>query len=149
MAGGLSSGAPGGARGSRSRRRAVMSEINITPFVDVMLVLLIVFVITAPLLTAGVPVELPKSEAAPLSEPVEPLVITLNREGEIFLQETAVPAAALVARLEAVAASKADTRIFIRADAALAYGEVIALMGRIQAAGFDRVALVSEWEEQE
>ncbi|MDA7984740.1 MAG: biopolymer transporter ExbD [Alphaproteobacteria bacterium] len=132
--------------GRRRSRRPVMSEINVTPFVDVMLVLLIVFIITAPLLTAGVPVDLPKSQAKPLSEPVEPLVITLDAAGDIYLQETPVPLAALVARLEAVVASKSDTRIYIRADAGLAYGEVIALMGHVQAAGFERVALVSEWE---
>ncbi|MGR4001111.1 MAG: biopolymer transporter ExbD [Alphaproteobacteria bacterium] len=133
----------------RRQRRSVMSEINVTPFVDVMLVLLIVFIITAPLLTAGVPVDLPKSQARALSEPIEPLVITLNQDGDIYLQETQVPLPALVARLEAVVASKSDTRIFIRADTNLAYGEVLALMGHIQAAGFERVALVSEWQPQQ
>ena len=139
-----SSTARRGRRGSRSARRP-MSEINVTPFVDVMLVLLVIFMVTAPLLTSGVPVDLPKSQARPLSEPIEPLVISLNGEGRLFLQETEVPPEALIARLEAVVRSKSDTRIFVRADANLAYGEVLALMGRVQSAGFERVALVSEW----
>ena len=134
-----------GRRGRRGQRRP-MSEINVTPFVDVMLVLLVIFMVTAPLLTSGVPVDLPKSQARPLSEPIEPLVISLNAEGVLYLQETEVPPEALIARLEAVVRSKSDTRIFVRADAGLAYGRVLALMGQIQSAGFERVALVSEWE---
>ncbi len=134
-----------GRRGRRGHRRP-MSEINVTPFVDVMLVLLVIFMVTAPLLTSGVPVDLPKSQARPLSEPIEPLVISLNAEGVLYLQETEVPPEALIARLEAVVRSKSDTRIFVRADAGLAYGRVLALMGQIQSAGFERVALVSEWE---
>lgn len=134
-------------RGRRSRNRLEpISAINVTPFVDVMLVLLVVFMITAPLLTAGVPVDLPESQARQLSEAEEPLVLTLQRDGTLHLQETEINEAALIARLTAITAAKTDTRIYIRADAELAYGEVLRVMGKIQAGGFNRVALVSKPE---
>src|ERR1700720_3376479 len=93
---------PGGGRRSRAKRHTPMHEINVTPFVDVMLVLLIVFMVTAPLLTVGVPVELPQTQAPPVNEPKEPLVITVNREGAVFISETTVPIDSLVARLQAI-----------------------------------------------
>jgi len=121
-----------------------MSEINVTPMVDVMLVLLVIFMVTAPLLTVGVPVDLPKTKAKVLSEADEPLVISLNAEGKIFLQETETDLEGLVPRLQAITENKADTRIFVRGDKAIAYGRVMELMGRVASAGFSRVALIAE-----
>jgi len=125
-----------------------MSEINVTPFVDVMLVLLIVFMVTAPLLTVGVPVELPNSEAGPVNENTEPLVITVDREGTIYIQETEVAFDNLVTRLNAITDRKPDTRIFVRGDRELAYGRVMRVMGRLNEAGFEKVALITEQDEQ-
>ena len=132
--------------GGFHRRRAYqpLSEINVTPFVDVMLVLLIVFMITAPLLTVGVPVDLPKTRAKSIAEPVEPLVISVNAEGQIFIQETEVEIAKLVPRLQAITNNKADTRIYVRGDKSIDYGRVMEVMGAVNVAGFTRVALVAE-----
>ncbi len=121
-----------------------MSEINVTPMVDVMLVLLVIFMVTAPLLTVGVPVDLPKTKAKVLNEADEPLVISLNAEGKIFLQETETDLEGLVPRLQAITENKADTRIFVRGDKTIAYGRVMALMGQLTSAGFSRVALIAE-----
>jgi biopolymer transport protein TolR len=125
-----------------------MSEINVTPFVDVMLVLLIVFMVTAPLLTVGVPVDLPKSQASAINEDSEPLVITVDREGTIYIQETEVPFDNLVTRLNAITERKPDTRIFVRGDREIAYGEIMRVMGRLNGAGFEKVALITEQDEQ-
>ncbi len=130
-------------RGHRSRWRP-MAEINVTPFVDVMLVLLIVFMVTAPLLTVGVPIDLPQTEAQNISEPVEPLVISVNREGQIFIQETEVSLDALVPRLIAITDSNPEARIYVRGDRSIAYGWVMQVMGRVNSAGFRRVALIAE-----
>ena len=132
--------------GRRQRRGAYrpMSEINVTPFVDVMLVLLIVFMITAPLLTVGVPVDLPKTKAQPLSQPEEPLVISVNAAGEIYVQETSVPLESLVPRLIAITDNNADTRIYLRGDKTIHYGRMMQVMGHVNAAGFRRVALIAE-----
>ena len=121
-----------------------LSEINVTPFVDVMLVLLIVFMITAPLLTVGVPVDLPKTKAKSIAESEEPLVITVNAEGVIFIQDTEVELENLVPRLAAITDSKADTRIYVRGDKSINYGRVLEVMGTVNVAGFTRVALVAE-----
>ena len=128
------------------KRRAFqpMSEINVTPMVDVMLVLLIIFMVTAPLLTVGVPVDLPKTKAKVLNESDEPLVISLTAEGKVFLQETETDLRGLVLRLRAITENKADTRIFVRGDRAIDYGRVMAVMATVNAAGFSRVALVME-----
>ncbi len=134
----------GGRRGRGKYKRAPMSEINVTPMVDVMLVLLIVFMVAAPLLTVGVPVELPKTQAAPLSGDNEPLTITLNGKGQIFLQETVVEVDALVPRLQAIAQNGYEQRIFVRADSTIEYGKVMDVMGRISSAGFSKVGLVTE-----
>ena len=135
-----------GGRGGRygRRRAAAMSEINVTPFVDVMLVLLIVFMVSAPLLTVGVPVELPESQASALNDPEEPVVVTVNAEGQIFVQETEVELERITALLRAVTENNPDIRIFVRGDRGLPYGEVMAVMGTINTAGFRRVALVTE-----
>jgi biopolymer transport protein TolR len=112
--------------------------------VDVMLVLLIIFMVTAPLLTVGVPVDLPKTEASVITGQDEPLVISVNREGKIFLQETELPMDALVPRLRSITENKPDTRIFVRGDQTVAYGRIVEVMGTINAAGFTRVALIAE-----
>ncbi len=133
--------------GGNGRRRGgyqPISEINVTPFVDVMLVLLIVFMITAPLLTVGVPIELPKTEAKSIAESEEPLVITVNAEGLVFIQDTEVEIENLVARLKAITESKADTRIYVRGDKNVKYGRVMEVMGTINVAGFTRVAMITE-----
>ncbi len=121
-----------------------MAEINVTPFVDVMLVLLVVFMITAPLLTVGVTVDLPETTAPILAGQDEPLAVTVNASGQIFLQETEVELKELVPRLTAITLNKPDTRIFIRGDKAIAYGVVMEVMGTLNDAGFIRVALVTE-----
>src|SRR5205809_8131398 len=102
-----------------------MSEINVTPLVDVMLVLLVVFMVTAPLLTVGVPVELPQTQAPPINEPKEPLVITVNRDGAIFIQETTVPVDALIARLQGVTGNNPDAVLYVRGDKEINYGRVL------------------------
>jgi biopolymer transport protein TolR len=142
----LSSGS--GVRGRHGRTGyRPMSDINVTPMVDVMLVLLIIFMVTAPLLTVGIPVDLPKTEAEPMTTDIEPLVISVDSEGKIFLQETEIAADILVPRLQAITANKLDTRIFVRGDKAISYGAVIQVMGLIHAAGFTQVALIVELPE--
>ena len=121
-----------------------MSEINVTPFVDVMLVLLVVFMITAPLLTVGVPIDLPKASASNLQGNEEPLTVSISDRGEIFLQETLVGAEELVARLLAIAENRTSRRIFVRGDRTVDYGAVMTVMSRLNAAGFNKVALVTE-----
>ena len=133
--------------GGGGRRRGSykpLSEINVTPFVDVMLVLLIVFMITAPLLTVGVPVDLPKTKAKSIAEAVEPLVITVDAEGTVFIQDTEVEIDKLVPRLKAITENKADTRIYLRGDKNIDYGRVMEVMGTVNIAGFTRVALIAE-----
>ena len=129
----------------KSRRSfAPMAEINVTPMVDVMLVLLIVFMVTAPLLTVGVPVDLPKSDAPAINEQTEPLVVSVDAAGKIYLQETALTARELIPRLKAITAKKPDQRIYVRGDKKIAYGKVMEVMSMISAAGFEKVALVAE-----
>jgi len=129
--------------GRRSRYRP-MSEINVTPFVDVMLVLLIVFMVTAPLLTVGVPVDLPEAKAKALSQPEEPLVISIDSSGVVFIQETEVEIEKLIPRLAAITDNKPDTRIYLRGDRTVDYGRIMEVMARVNSAGFTRLALVSE-----
>ncbi|MBK5932705.1 cell division and transport-associated protein TolR [Rhodovulum imhoffii] len=135
-----------GARRGRARRKAQpMAEINVTPFVDVMLVLLIIFMVAAPLLTVGVPVNLPETAATALpSEQEEPLTVTLTAEGLLLLQTTETPEADLIPRLRAIMAERADDKVYIRADGAIAYERVVQVMGALNAAGFNRIALVTE-----
>ncbi|HZP18633.1 MAG TPA: protein TolR [Bauldia sp.] len=141
-------GAPiGGGFKQRGRRRRernrVMSEINVTPFVDVMLVLLIVFMVSAPLLTAGVPVDLPDTAAKPLALEKQPITITVDPTGKIFLMEDMVPLGDLVARLSAIAKDGPDERIYVRGDRAANYGAIMQVMGTINAAGFKHIGLVT------
>ena len=131
--------------GARMRRRArLVADINVTPFVDVMLVLLVIFMITAPLLTAAVQVDLPQTQAAQATGQDEPLIISINAEGKTYLQETEYTLDQLVARLHAVTQNKPDQRIFVRGDKSLAYGKIMEVMGALSAAGFPKVALVAE-----
>jgi biopolymer transport protein TolR len=134
----------GGPQGRGYRRAAQISQINVTPMVDVMLVLLVVFMITAPLLTVGVPVDLPKTAAGRIVGQDEPLVISMNGAGKIFLQDTEIVLDQLVPRLLAISQNKRDTRIFLRADQTIPYGQVMAVMGAMNQAGFNRVALITE-----
>ncbi len=144
------SGASAGVFGSRRhRRRPVMAEINVTPMVDVMLVLLIIFMVSAPLLTVGVPVDLPQSQAKSLDQDKEPLAVSVNEKGQVFLQNTEVPPGELVAKLKAITSARqgADERIYVRGDKKVDYGTVMKVMGQLSAAGFKRVALVTEVEQ--
>lgn len=128
----------------RGRSHKPMSEINVTPFVDVMLVLLVIFMVTAPLLTVGVSVDLPKTKASVIPGQDEPLAITVDKQGKIFLQETEMELVNLVPRLIAITGNNPDVRIFIRGDRAIHYGRVMQVMGTINRAGFKKVALVTE-----
>eukprot|EP00435_Cladocopium_sp_Y103_P078589 s1_g2328.t1 len=143
---GASLGTSGGSgrRGRRGSRLTPMSEINVTPLVDVMLVLLIVFMVAAPLLTVGVPVDLPQTRSEPLQGDDEPLTITVQGDGTVYLQETIVEPEELVARLLAIGENGYEERIYVRADQQVEYGEVMKVMGRISSAGFSRVGLVTE-----
>jgi biopolymer transport protein TolR len=141
----------GGSSGGRGRRgrRAVMSEINVTPFVDVMLVLLIVFMVSAPLLTVGVPLDLPQSQAKSLDQDREPLTVSVKIDGGVFLQNTEIKVEELVPKLQAITQARGglDERIYVRGDRKVDYGTVMRVMGRLSAAGFRRVALVTEVEQ--
>jgi biopolymer transport protein TolR len=121
-----------------------MSEINVTPLVDVMLVLLVVFMVAAPLLTVGVPVDLPQTQAPPINEPKEPLVITINGEGRIYIQETEIPTDSLVPRLQAITGSNPDALLYVRGDRAINYGRVVEVMSLVSTAGFRKVSLIAE-----
>ena len=135
-----------GGGGRRGRRRAVMAEINVTPMVDVMLVLLIIFMVSAPLLTVGVPLDLPQTQAKSLDQDKNPLTLSVNLKGQVFLNDTEIGLDDLVAKLKAVTEARGglDERIFVRGDKKVDYGTVMRVMGRLSAAGFRRVALVTE-----
>ena len=146
MAANVVSGSSGG-RGRRGRR-AVMSEINVTPFVDVMLVLLIVFMVSAPLLTVGVPLDLPQSQAKSMDQDREPLTVSVNDHGQIYLQNSEITAEELVPKLKAITDARGglDERVYVRGDKKVDYGTMMRVMGRLSSAGYHRVALVSEVE---
>ncbi|MCS6892009.1 MAG: protein TolR [Rhodovarius sp.] len=133
--------------GGRGRYRP-MAEINVTPLVDVMLVLLIIFMVAAPMMTSGVPVDLPRTQASPLVQEQDPITITVDPQGRIFLQETEIALEELVPRLRAISEAQApgapERRILVRGDRAISYGRVMEVMGRIAAGGFTRVALLAE-----
>jgi len=133
----------------RHRRRPVMSEINVTPMVDVMLVLLIIFMVSAPLLTVGVPIDLPQTQAKSLDQDKEPLTVSVKVDGEVFLQNSEIKVDELVAKLQAITQARGglDERIYVRGDRKVDYGTVMRVMGRLSAAGFRRVALVTEVEQ--
>ena len=133
----------------RHRRRPVMSEINVTPMVDVMLVLLIIFMVSAPLLTVGVPIDLPQTQAKSLDQDREPLTVSVNLQGQIFLQNLEIPVDELVLKLKAITEARGgfDERIYVRGDRKVDYGTVMRVMGRLSQAGFRRVALVTEIEQ--
>jgi biopolymer transport protein TolR len=133
---------PGG-RGRRGRYRP-LAEINVTPLVDVMLVLLIIFMVTAPLMTSGVSVDLPKTTAQPLNSDSEPLTVSIKADGTIFLQDQSVDIGDLVAKLQGIAQNNPDRRIFVRGDKDLAYGRIMEVMGTITQGGFNKVALLAE-----
>ncbi len=136
--------------GGRRRRRAVMSEINVTPFVDVMLVLLIVFMVSAPLLTVGVPIDLPQSQAKALEQNNEPLTISVNVDGKVFLQKEEIGLDDLVTKLKAIIDARhsdSNELIYVRGDKKVDYGLMMRVMGRISGAGYHRVALVTEVEQ--
>ena len=128
----------------RSSEKEPISEINVTPFEDVMLVLLIIFMVTAPLLTVGVQVDLPETSADTLPEENEPLTLTINAKGEVFIQETKIEFKKLIKKILAVSNNRTDTRIYVRGDKTINYGRVLEVMGMLSGSGFTKVALISE-----
>jgi len=149
---GMSIGQSGGRGGRGHRRRGrhhgLMAEINVTPFVDVMLVLLIIFMVAAPLLTVGVPIDLPETQAKALNSDTQPITVSVNETGQIFLQETEIPIEEVVPKLEAIAKTGYEERIYIRGDKTADYGTVMRVMARINAAGFKNMGLVSLQEQE-
>ena len=147
----MNAGTPaiGGGRRRRHHRRGVMAEINVTPMVDVMLVLLIIFMVSAPLLTVGVPIDLPQTQAKSLNQDKEPLTISVNEKGQVYLQNTEIDVDALLPKLEAIAQTRGGTeaRIYVRGDKRVDYGTMMKVMGRLSGAGFHKVALVTEFEQ--
>jgi biopolymer transport protein TolR len=144
----IGGGSSGGGR-RHYRRANVMSEINVTPMVDVMLVLLIIFMVSAPLLTVGVPLDLPQTAAKSLDQDKEPLTVSVQLSGKVFLNNTEIAVEELVPKLKAITDARggSDERIFVRGDTKVDYGTVMRVMGRLSAAGFKRVALVTEVEQ--
>ena len=143
MAVGGNSGGGGGRR-RRGARKGLVSEINVTPLVDVMLVLLIIFMVAAPMMTVGVPVDLPETQAKALNSETQPITISVKNDGQVFLQETAIPAEEIAAKLEAIATTGYNERIFVRGDATAPYGVIADVMARIQGAGFKNIGLVTQ-----
>lgn len=136
----------GGGRRRHRRRAAAIVDINMTPFIDVMLVLLIIFMVTAPLLTVGIPVELPTSAAQPIQEETKPITVSINGNREIYLQETQVSLDDLAAKLTAIAKNGVNERIFVRGDTVTNYGLIMEVMGKIRSAGFVKIGLVTKRE---
>ena len=134
----------GNGRGRAGSRYRPMADINVTPLVDVMLVLLVVFMVTAPLLTVGVPVDLPQTQAPPINEPKEPTVISVQRDGGVFIQETSVPIETLVDRLQVITGNNPEAVLYVRGDKEINYGRVLEVMSLVTAAGFHKVSLVAE-----
>jgi biopolymer transport protein TolR len=146
MGSSLASLGSGGRRGRRRKVFAPMSEINVTPFVDVMLVLLIIFMVAAPLLTVGVPIELPETRAKPLQGDNEPLTVSVKQDGRVFLQNSEVGLDTLTPKLVAIAKNGYEERIFVRADKTVGYGDVMKVMGELNRAGFRKIGLVTDSE---
>lgn len=143
----VGNGMQSGGRRRRGRRQALMSEINVTPFVDVMLVLLIIFMVSAPLLTVGVPIDLPDTQAKAMNADTQPITVSVSNEGKIYLQETEIPIEEVVPKLQAISKTGYDARIFVRGDKAADYGTVMKVMARISAAGFKNIGLVTLQEQ--
>jgi biopolymer transport protein TolR len=144
MAGGVIVASSHGGRRGRGRRLKPRGDINVTPMVDVMLVLLVIFMITAPMMTVGVPLELPKTAAKPLNQDKEPLTVSVDAAGKVFLQNTEITPDELVPKLIAIAENGYDQRIYLRGDNAVGYGRVMEVMGALNAAGFKRIGLVTD-----
>ena len=144
-AGVIERGSGSGKRRRSHAKRRPMSEINVTPFVDVMLVLLIIFMVAAPLLTVGVPIELPKTAATPLAtEEEEPLTIAVSADGKLILQNTEIDRNTLIPKLQAIAAERTSQKVFLRADGAVPYAQVMQIMGALNAGGFRDIGLVTD-----
>ena len=145
---GMSVGAQGGGGGRRRRgnRRAPVSEINVTPLVDVMLVLLIIFMVAAPMMTVGVPIDLPETQAKEMNSDTQPITVSVNPAGEIFLQETPIQIDEIVPKLEAISKTGYNERIYVRGDNSAGYGTVMKVMARISAAGYKNIGLVTQQE---
>jgi biopolymer transport protein TolR len=141
---GVSAGGGGGGRRRRGRKKAIMSEINITPMVDVMLVLLIIFMVAAPMMTAGVPIDLPNSAAAAMPNQADPVTVGVTPEGAIFIDETPVAETELVAQLNTMGVNGAEDRIFLRGDTSANYGAVMRVMGLLSAGGFSKIGLITQ-----
>ncbi|MBO0664050.1 protein TolR [Jiella sp. MQZ9-1] len=142
---GMSTGRAGARHTRRGRsRRAPMSEINVTPMVDVMLVLLIIFMVAAPMLTVGVPIELPKTQAKALNAETQPITISVNSKGEVYINETEIAVNEVVDKLKQIAKTGYQERIFVKGDKSADYGTVMQVMGRISAAGFKNIGLVTD-----
>ncbi|MGI2031244.1 protein TolR [Rhizobium panacihumi] len=150
MSAGGAKGGGGGRRGGRRRRAGggAISEINVTPLVDVMLVLLIIFMVAAPMMTVGVPIDLPETQANAMNSDTQPITISVNPAGEIYLQETPIGIDEVVPKLEAIATTGYNERIYVRGDTAAAYGIVMKVMARVSAAGFKNIGLVTLQETQ-
>ena len=151
---GMSFSAGGSGRGGRGHRRrgrhhGLMSEINVTPMVDVMLVLLIIFMVAAPLLTTGVPIDLPDTQAKPMNADTQPITVSVDPAGKVFLQETEIPIEEVAPKLEAIAKTGYEERIYVRGDKAADYGTVMKVMARISAAGFKNIGLVTVQEQDQ
>ena len=128
----------------RPSQTKIMAEINVTPMVDVMLVLLVIFMVTAPLLVAGVPVQLPKNSAQRISQPNKPVIVTLAANGGLYIRDEQVDAASLIPRLSALRTGEGDAVVYLRADKAIPYGEVMELLGRLSTSGYQRISLLSQ-----
>ena len=144
-----SSGRGGRGHRRRGRHHGLMSEINVTPMVDVMLVLLIIFMVAAPLLTVGVPIDLPDTQAKAMNSDTQPITVSINNEGKVFVQETEIPIEEVVPKLQAIAKTGYDERIYVRGDKTADYGTVMKVMARISAAGFKNIGLVTLQEQDQ
>lgn len=146
---GMSMGGAGGGGGKRRRakRHMPVSEINVTPFVDVMLVLLIIFMVAAPLLTVGVPIDLPETQAKSLQPETQPITISVNQEGKVYIQESEIAVDDILAQLEAIAQNGYEERIYVRGDRSADYGTVMKIMARISSAGYKKIGLVTLQEQ--
>ncbi|HEV7435017.1 MAG TPA: protein TolR [Pseudorhizobium sp.] len=149
MSAGGAKSSGGGRRGRRGRRGGAISEINVTPLVDVMLVLLIIFMVAAPMMTVGVPIDLPETQAKAMNSDTQPITVSVNPAGEIYLQETAIGLDEVVPKLEAIATTGYSERIYVRGDTAAAYGVVMQVMARISSAGFKNIGLVTLQEQEQ